>query len=224
MEQKRKRFGFDRNKFDSILEPLLKNLSSIGVYYTYIAESRDGNVFKFGLSRNPAKRESGFRGGYRRYGFKMIYFLPGNIEYEILLAISSSGAETPLPTFMRQPRRREAYYMNKDDIDYIAARYGFLPIEEFIKYRPDEVSNDDSIIHSGTTDSRKNNGRKAGLKWKDMLGELEPGEHTVRFPDLKSIKSCKTTGYLMNSENIGRQYRFSVDKKALIAIIKVEEE
>ena len=137
MERKRKRFGFDRNKFDSILGPCLKNISSIGVYYTYIAESSNGDVFKFGVSRNPIKREKTYKGGYRRYGLKMIYFLPGNLEYELILAVSSSGAVTPLPTYARQPRRREAYFMNKDDVVYIAEKYGFLPIEEFKKYCPD---------------------------------------------------------------------------------------
>jgi len=137
MERKKKRFKFDRGKFDSILEPRLKYITGLGLYYTYIAESSNGDVFKFGVSRNPINREKTYKGGYRRYGFKMIYFLPGNIEYELILAVGSSGAETPLPTYARQPRRREAYFMNKDDVVYIAEKYGFLPIEEFKKNCPD---------------------------------------------------------------------------------------
>lgn len=73
-------------------------------------------------------------------------------------------------------------------------------------------------------DLLKINDCMANSKWTAMLGALELGEHTIRFPNLNSLKSCKAIGYAINSDHIGRKYKFTVDKKALTAIIKVEEE
>ena len=73
-------------------------------------------------------------------------------------------------------------------------------------------------------DIKKINELMAKSKWTAMLGALELGVHTIQFPTLESLKSCKAIGYAINSDHSGRQYRFSVNKKQLTAIIKVEEE
>jgi len=59
--------------------------------------------------------------------------------------------------------------------------------------------------------------------WAEMLRNLPLGENTVKFSDVKYIKSCKAIGYDLNTDKAGRRYAFNVDKDNLVATITVEE-
>lgn len=121
---------FSRSVFDERISRTLAEHKPSHYYYTYIAESSDGLVYKFGFSKNPIKRETTFGGGYRQFGFKMRYFLEGSIETDLLCALMFSGAEYALPVYPKS-KRREAFYMKKEDVEYIADKCGFRPISEF---------------------------------------------------------------------------------------------
>ena len=49
-------------------------------------------------------------------------------------------------------------------------------------------------------------------KWTELLKGLDVGEHTFTFPSVPDIKSCKTIGYNLNTDKLGRFYSFDVDK------------
>jgi len=61
-------------------------------------------------------------------------------------------------------------------------------------------------------------------KWTDMLKELSVGEHTLSFPSVDAIKSCKAVAYSINSDKVGRRYTFNVDKGERVVTIKVSED
>lgn len=73
-------------------------------------------------------------------------------------------------------------------------------------------------------DIKRINELMADSKWKAMLRELPAGVHTLSFPSVGAIKSCKAIAYDMNSDNNGRRYTFNVDKGELVVVIKVEED
>ncbi len=60
-------------------------------------------------------------------------------------------------------------------------------------------------------------------EWTAMLKELPVGKHTLKFPDVDAIKSCKAIAYSLNSDRDGRKYTFNVDKSICTVIINVEE-
>ena len=72
-------------------------------------------------------------------------------------------------------------------------------------------------------DIKKINEFMAESKWTAMLAELPSGKHTLRFPEVESIKSCKAIAYSINSDRKGRRYTFNVDKGELSVIVNVEE-
>ena len=63
-----------------------------------------------------------------------------------------------------------------------------------------------------------------GSRWTDLLGELTVGKHTLQFPSIGAIKSCKARAYDINSDHAGRRYTFNVSKDDLTVDINVEEE
>lgn len=73
-------------------------------------------------------------------------------------------------------------------------------------------------------DIKKINDLAANSKWKAMLAELPVGRHTLPFPNLNAIKSCKAIAYDLNSDKSGRKYNFNVNKDELSATITVTEE
>lgn len=133
-------YKFDRDRLHKEIDKIaiaIKNNEFLGFpYFTYIAVSDDLAVYKIGRSRNPLKREGQMKGGYRHFNFKMVFYIALNIEYEILVAIESSGAITPLPTYVGA-KRREAYYLTSEDVDYIVEKCGFKPISDFKEYDKD---------------------------------------------------------------------------------------
>lgn len=60
--------------------------------------------------------------------------------------------------------------------------------------------------------------------WTAFLAALEPGTHTVKFPSVDSIKSCKAVAYDINSDKRGRTYTFKVNKDTCSAAITVVEQ
>lgn len=64
----------------------------------------------------------------------------------------------------------------------------------------------------------------ARREWTAMLGELPVGKHTLRFPDVDAIKSCKAVAYSLNSDRKGRRYTFNVNKGELAVSVNVVEE
>ena len=72
-------------------------------------------------------------------------------------------------------------------------------------------------------DIKRINELMADNKWTAMLAELPMGKHTLHFPDVESIKSCKAIAYSINSDRKGRRYTFNVDKEELSVIVNVEE-
>ena len=103
-------------------------------YFTYIAISEDGSVYKIGRSHNPIRRAKSFKGGYRAFNFKILYFIDHDIELELLSALDMSGAKTPLWVNPNGKRHREAFWLKKSDISYIVNKFGFKPISEFAPY------------------------------------------------------------------------------------------
>ena len=75
-----------------------------------------------------------------------------------------------------------------------------------------------------TMDIKKINEHMEKSEWTAMLGELPPGTHTLSFPNVDAIKSCKAIAYSLNSDKKGRRYTFNVDKDALSVRVKVEEQ
>ena len=61
----------------------------------------------------------------------------------------------------------------------------------------------------------------ASSQWTAMLSELPAGTHTIPFPSVDAIRSCKAIAYSLNSDKKGRRYTFNVDKTHLSAIITV---
>ena len=49
-------------------------------------------------------------------------------------------------------------------------------------------------------------------RWTEFLKSLEVGVHTFSFPTIGHIKSCKTIGYNLTTDKLGREYRFKVNK------------
>ena len=49
-------------------------------------------------------------------------------------------------------------------------------------------------------------------RWTELLKSLDVGEHTFVFPSIPDIKSCKTIGYIINSDRTGRVYGFNINK------------
>jgi len=131
MTMRRKKNIFSRDEFDRQIEWAIKH--NIGEFwFTYIANSEtDPSVYKIGISRNPLKREKTYSGGYRRFHFKMRYFLAGNIEADLLRAIDFAGAKSPLPQSLSS-KPREAFFLDKKDVEYIVEKCGFNPISELI--------------------------------------------------------------------------------------------
>jgi hypothetical protein len=119
----------DRRELDSRIDWGLKHTKRKD-WFTYIARSTiDPDVYKFGRSLDPVKREKTFRGKYRDFRFKMLYFLNGDIEYCLLYAILISGADSPL---LDNPNHKvlEAFFLNEKDIKHIVEKCGFKPITE----------------------------------------------------------------------------------------------
>lgn len=111
------------------------------------------------------------------------------------------------------------------------SHYHTFPREEANRFiwRTDDAGSrgrfpDAGTIHFITMDINKINELMAGSKWTAMLGELSVGRHTLRFPDLESIKSCKAIAYSINTDRKGRRYTFNVDKGNLSVVVNVEEE
>ena len=73
-------------------------------------------------------------------------------------------------------------------------------------------------------DIKRINELVAKSSWTAMLKELPAGKHTLSFPNVNAIKSCKAIAYDMNSDNNGRKYRFFVEKKELSVTITVIED
>jgi len=67
----------------------------------------------------------------------------------------------------------------------------------------------------------------AESKWTAMLRELPVGTHTIPFPNVEAIRSCKAIAYAINSDNKakneGNLYYFGVDKMNLAVEIRVEK-
>lgn len=59
-------------------------------------------------------------------------------------------------------------------------------------------------------------------RWTEFLGVLPIGSHTIAFPSLADIKSCKAVAYAINSDKSGRRYKFNVDKDERRVNITVE--
>lgn len=128
---KTRKHDFDRKRFDKIMAcSWIISHARGGIYYTYIAKSPFSDVYKIGRSRNPIGREKTYHGGYRKFKFKMLFFLHGDIELKLLYAIDSAGAKTPLPESMTS-KPREAFFLDKESIEYIVKKCGFRPISEF---------------------------------------------------------------------------------------------
>ena len=76
-------------------------------------------------------------------------------------------------------------------------------------------------------DIKKINALIAEKRWTEMLKELPAGQHTIPFPNVEAIRSCKAVAYSINSDNKvreeGNTYLFNVDKSELSAIITVSE-
>lgn len=72
-------------------------------------------------------------------------------------------------------------------------------------------------------DIKRINELMSEAKWTDMLRELPVGVHTLSFPNVEAIKSCKAIAYSINSDRRGRRYTFNVDKAELVAVITVNE-
>lgn len=73
-------------------------------------------------------------------------------------------------------------------------------------------------------DIKKINELIKGRQWTALLKELPAGKHTIPFPDVDSIKSCKAVAYSLNSDKKGWKYTFNVDKSELSVVISVEED
>ena len=76
-------------------------------------------------------------------------------------------------------------------------------------------------------DIQKINNYMAESKWTALLGELPAGTHTLSFPNIEAIKSCKAVAYSLNSDYkaIGRgyEYKFNVDKTNRLVTVVVSE-
>lgn len=72
-------------------------------------------------------------------------------------------------------------------------------------------------------DIKKINDLLAAREWTAMLRELPEGEHTLLFPDVEAIASCKAVAYSLNSDRKGRRFTFNVNKGELTAVVKVAE-
>jgi len=59
-------------------------------------------------------------------------------------------------------------------------------------------------------------------RWTELLGALPIGSHTITFPSLADIKSCKAVAYAINSDKTGRRYLFSVNKDEKRVVVTVE--
>ena len=75
-------------------------------------------------------------------------------------------------------------------------------------------------------DIKKINDLIAEKRWTDMLRELPLGHHTIPFPNVEAIRSCKAIAYALNSDNKargeGNTYLFNVNKSELSALITVK--
>lgn len=59
-------------------------------------------------------------------------------------------------------------------------------------------------------------------KWKSFLLSLPVGNYSITMPDVKAMKSCKVTGYDLNSDGENPNvYYFSLNKKHKMFTIKV---
>ena len=59
-------------------------------------------------------------------------------------------------------------------------------------------------------------------RWTEFLTSLPVGTHTVPFPDVKAIRSCKVSAYNINSDGESENcYYFTVNKKNKMVTIKV---
>lgn len=70
-------------------------------------------------------------------------------------------------------------------------------------------------------DIKKINQLIGSREWTAMLSELDFGVHTLPFPDVDAIKSCKAIAYSLNSDRKGRRYTFNVNKDDRCAVITV---
>lgn len=80
------------------------------------------------------------------------------------------------------------------------------------------------LITDMSMDIRRINELMAGNEWTAMLRELPDGPHTLQFPNIGAIKSCKAVAYDLNSDNMGRKYCFNVKKETLTVVITVTTE
>lgn len=58
-------------------------------------------------------------------------------------------------------------------------------------------------------------------RWTELLKGLEVGEHTITFPSLNDIHSCKAIAYSLNSDKLGREYRFNVAKDSRLVLLTI---
>ncbi len=101
-------------------------------FYTYIAISTSSeSVYKIGMSRNPLKRRGGLKHYAGQLGFEVLYFLPGNIEYSLIHALTCSGIEPVIRNHHPKSRNSEALYISPNDIRHIVDFCGFTPIQNF---------------------------------------------------------------------------------------------
>lgn len=102
-------------------------------FFTYIAAASCDNIYKIGMSRNPGNRDRGLK-GYAGHDFKVEFFSRGNIEYDLIHAISRAGAIPVMKSHHPKSRDSEAFYLSKEDIQHIVGFLGFIPIKDFSNY------------------------------------------------------------------------------------------
>ena len=119
-----------REVFDCWIDRKLKQTTTSHLQYTYIAKSIKGDIYKFGMSRDPMRREKELHGVYK--GFKIIYFIEANIELALHISIGLAGGKNAFRN-KDYSGPREAFFLNDDDVDYIVRHCGFRPIKDFNK-------------------------------------------------------------------------------------------
>lgn len=141
----RNKYVFSTEIFDREITPFLNRHVVEHYYFTYIARSKDGRVYKVGFSRNPTKRAKSFSHAYRQFGLEVTHFLEGNLEYGLLCSISRAGAKAALPEYTRS-RRREAFYLKDKDAEHIINVCKFKPISEFDEVKFAELHNKETKV------------------------------------------------------------------------------
>ena len=58
-------------------------------------------------------------------------------------------------------------------------------------------------------------------EWTKFLSNLPVGDSLFTFPSTKHIASCKAVAYSINSDRVGRNYKFKVNKAEMTVSINV---